>query len=144
MRPKKVVVLVMANEDDLSVRSYLLETHGYRVYAFETPTAALGYIERTAPWQIDAVAADMLLPVFDGREFAARVKRVQPQLKVLLFSDAVAHQEHNTQADAFLGRGENTSIALLHYLKQLCSRRRGPKRASVRARETGQTKATAA
>ena len=49
MRPKKVILCVDDNEQALSVRTFLLETRGYRVITASSSKEALEILQRTIP-----------------------------------------------------------------------------------------------
>ena len=49
MRPKKTILCVDDNEQILSVRTFLLETRGYRVIALTDPRQALEVIANSLP-----------------------------------------------------------------------------------------------
>ena len=78
MRPKKVILCVDDNETTLSVRTFLLETRGYRVLTATTARAALEVLEQTVPGTLDLLIADLLLPGMDGNELVRRAKQMHP------------------------------------------------------------------
>ena len=49
MRPKKTILCVDDNEQILSVRTFLLETRGYRVIAATNAQQALEFVEQSVP-----------------------------------------------------------------------------------------------
>src|ERR1035441_3441789 len=53
MRPKKTILCVDDNEQILSVRTFLLETRGYRVIALTSPLDALETIKNSLTDRID-------------------------------------------------------------------------------------------
>ena len=128
MRPKKVILCVDDNEQILSVRSFLLETRGYRVVAVSTPAAALETLERAVPGTIDLLIADLLMPGMDGNELVRRAKQLHPALPTLIVSGTVASQDRALAADAFLPKGAASPAELLDRIKVLVARRRGPKK----------------
>src|SRR6267143_176137 len=66
MRPKKTILCVDDNEQVLSVRTFLLETRGYRIIAVKTAQVALEVLEQSLPGTVDAfdraLHADVFLP----------------------------------------------------------------------------------
>ena len=74
MRPKKVILCVDDNETTLSVRTFLLETRGYRVVTAASSREALEVLEEFVPGQLDLLIADLLLPGMDGNELVRRRK----------------------------------------------------------------------
>ena len=128
MRPKKVILCVDDNEQTLSVRTFLLETRGYRVLAASTSQAALEILERTVPGTLDLLIADLLLPGMDGNELVRRAKQMHPTLPALIVSGTVAAYDRALAADAFLPKGAGTAAELLERIRVLVARKRGPKK----------------
>lgn len=62
----------------------MLETLGYRVSTFQSPTEALAYLESNA--DIDLIITDLTMPEMTGVEFTEQVKKNRPQLPVILWS----------------------------------------------------------
>ncbi len=128
MRPKKVILCVDNNEQTLSVRTFLLETRGYRVIAATNAQQALEVLERTAQGALDLLIADLLLPGMDGNELVRRAKQMHPALPALIVSGTVAAQDRALAADAFLPKGAGTAVELLERIRVLVARKRGPKK----------------
>ncbi len=128
MRPKKVILCVDNNEQTLSVRTFLLETRGYRVIAKTSSQQALEVLERTAQGALDLLIADLLLPGMDGNELVRRAKQIHPSLPALIVSGTVAAQDRALAADAFLPKGAGTAVELLERIRVLVARKRGPKK----------------
>ena len=129
MRPRKTILLVDHNEQSLSVRSFLLDTRGYRVVAVMTAREALEIVERAAPGAIDLLLADLLLPQMDGNELVRRAKMRQPELRAMLVSGTVTSAERAIHADAFLPKGACSAAEMLERVRVLVARKRGPKKA---------------
>ncbi len=128
MRPKKVILCVDDNEQTLSVRTFLLETRGYRVINATTSKEALEILERTAPGTLDLLIADLLMPGMDGNELVRRAKQILPGLPALIVSGTVASYDRALAADAFLPKGAGTAAELLEKIRVLVARKRGPKK----------------
>ena len=128
MRPKKVILCVDDNEQTLSVRTFLLETRGYRVLTATTSGEALDILEQTAQGTLDLLIADLLLPGMDGNELVRRAKQMHPTLPTLIVSGTVGAYERALAADAFLPKGANSAVELLDRIKVLVARKRGPKK----------------
>ena len=103
MRPKKVILCVDDNEQTLSVRTFLLETRGYRVINASTSQQALEILERTVPGTLDLLIADLLLPGMAGNALVRRAKQMLP-------------------------KGAGTAAELLEKIRVLVARKRGPKK----------------
>jgi two-component system, OmpR family, response regulator CpxR len=128
MRPKKVILCVDDNEQALSVRTFLLETRGYRVLAVQTAQEALDILERTVPGTLDLLIADLLMPGMDGNDLVRRAKQMHPMLPALIVSGSVAAYDRALAADAFLPKGAGTAAELLEKIRVLVARKRGPKK----------------
>jgi len=79
-------LLVLDDEPALvAMAEELLEGLGYRPVGFTDPAAALAAL-REEPSRFAAVITDELMPVLSGTQFTAALRRVAPQLPVLLLS----------------------------------------------------------
>ena len=131
MRPAKLILVVDADEAQLSVRVFLLETWKYRVLSAASSREALEVLEVLecfAPGQLDLLIADLLLAGMDGNELARRAKDMLPGLPVLLTSRTVSNFDRALAADAFLPADEWRATELLDKVRTLVARKRGPKR----------------
>ena len=128
MRPKKVILCVDDNETTLSVRTFLLETRGYRVINAATSREALEILEGTEQGKLDLLIADLLLPGMDGNELVKRSKMLHPALPALIVSGTVTAQDRALAGDAFLPKGASSPVELLDKIKLLVARKRGPKK----------------
>ena len=129
MRPKKVILLVDANEDLLMVRRFMLETRGnYRVLAASGSLEALQMLEGSMPGAVDLLLCELVLPEMDGNELVRRAKQLYPELKAILFSATQATFSGHCAADAFLPKGGCSSAEMLERIKLLVVRKRGPKK----------------
>lgn len=128
MRPKKMILCVDDNEQTLSVRTFLLETRGYRVINATTSKEALEILERTVPGTLDLLIADLLMPGMDGNELVRRAKQMHPTLPTLIVSGTVTSFDRALAADAFLPKGAGSPVELLERIRVLVARKRGPKK----------------
>jgi two-component system response regulator CpxR len=142
MRPKKTILCVDHNEQTLSVRTFLLETRGYRVLAVSTAHDALALIERAIPGSIDLLLADLLLPQMDGNELVRRARQYQPALPTMLVSGTVNAAERASSADVFLPKGACSPVEMLERIRVLVARKRGPKKAVAPAQPTSLAQAS--
>lgn len=131
MRPRKIILCVDNNEQTLAVRSFLLETKGYRVVPMTTSQAALEWLEGSAPGGVDLLLSDLLLPQMDGAELVRRARELRPGLPTLLISGTVTAFERGAAADAFLPKGASSPVELLERVRVLVARKRGPKKQVV-------------
>jgi CheY-like chemotaxis protein len=125
MRPKKVILYIDGNEQSLSVRSFLLETRGYRVKATQSPDEAL---EMFAAASVDLVLCELVLPATDGNELVRKLKSQRPEVPMLLISNTVKAYERANYADAFLPKGACSSLELLERIRVMMARKRGPRK----------------
>jgi two-component system response regulator CpxR len=129
MRPKKTILCVDDNETALSVRTFLLETRGYRVIATTQPQEALDHVAQAVPGTIDLLLCDLLMPGMDGNELVRRAKEMHPGLPAMIVSGTVTAHDRAGRADAFLAKGANSAAELLERIRILVARKRGPKKA---------------
>src|ERR1700722_9831307 len=84
MRPKKIILCVDDNEQELSVTKFLLFTNGYKVFAAINAQEALGIF---AEQQIDLVLADHTMPQMTGGQLINRLKQIAPHIPMILLGD---------------------------------------------------------
>jgi two-component system response regulator CpxR len=130
MRPKKTILCVDDNEQVLSVRTFLLETRGYRVVCALNAKDALEIVERALPGTIDLLLSDLLMPGMDGDELVRRAKQMHPGLPAMIVSGTVTSFDRAGNADVFLPKGACSPAELLERVRVLVGRKRGPKKAS--------------
>ena len=83
MRPKKVILCVDDNEQDLSVLKFMLVTNGYRVLSAITGKEAIGIF---ADNLIDLVLADFSMPEMNGDQLAKEIKTLKPEQRLILLT----------------------------------------------------------
>jgi CheY-like chemotaxis protein len=128
MRPKKTILCVDDNEQVLSVRTFMLETRGYRVVAALTPKHALDYLADVPLGSVDLLLCDLLMPAMDGNELVRCAKELHPTLPAMIVSGTVSAFERASRADVFLPKGACSPAELLERVRILVARKRGPKR----------------
>jgi two-component system response regulator CpxR len=129
MRPKKTILCVDDNEQVLSVRTFLLETRGYRVLAAPSAQEALGVLERSLPGTIDLILCDLIMPQMDGNELVRRAKQIHPGLPAMIVSGTVNAFDRAVHADVFLPKGASSPAEMIERIRVLVARKRGPKKA---------------
>lgn len=129
MRPKKVILCVNHNEQELSVLKFMLSTNGYRVFAAASGQEAIGIF---AGLQVDLVLADFALPQMGGKQLVERLKRIAPHVPMLLLGDAQAMGSEIHMADATMAKKNCSSQELLERIKVMSARKRGPRKGSHR------------
>ena len=130
MRPKKVILCVDDNEQELSVLKFTLATSGYRVLAALNGQEAIT-IFATTP-QIDLVLSDTNMPHMSGAQLAERLKRMRPHVPMILLGDAKGGSGEIHVADAVLARKNCSSFELLERVKVMSARKRGPRKGAQR------------
>jgi len=136
MRPKKTILCVDDNEQILSVRSFTLETRGYRVLALSSPHEALAIISNSLPGSIDLLLCDLLMPQMDGNELVRRAKQLHPALPAMIVSGTVTSYDRAGRADVFLPKGACSAAEMLERIRILVARKRGPRKIVLPAPET--------
>jgi len=129
MRPKKVILCVDDNEQELSVLKFMLSTNGYRVLAATSGQEAIELFSE-AP-QIDLVLADATMPQMCGRQMVERMKRIASHVPMILLGDPQAGSEMHV-ADAMLAKKNCSSQELLERVKVMSARKRGPRKGTHR------------
>lgn len=130
MRPKKVILCVNNNEQELSVLRFMLTTNGYRVLSASNGHEAIA-IFTNAP-QVDLVLADTTMPGMNGIQLAERLKRVRYHAPTILLGDGPAASGDIHVADAVLARKSCSSQELLERVKVMSARKRGPRKGAAR------------
>jgi two-component system response regulator CpxR len=133
MRPKKTILCVDDNEQVLSVRTFLLETRGYRIIAASTAKEALEVLERSLPGTLDLILCDLLMPQMDGNELVRRAKQLHPGLPAMIISGTVNAFDRALHADVFLPKGASSPAEMIERIRVLVARKRGPKKAAAPA-----------
>jgi CheY-like chemotaxis protein len=133
MRPKKTILCVDDNEQVLSVRTFLLETRGYRIIAVSTAKEALEVLERSLPGTLDLILCDLLMPQMDGNELVRRAKQLHPGLPAMIVSGTVNAFDRALHADVFLPKGASSPAEMIERIRVLVARKRGPKKAAAPA-----------
>lgn len=129
MRPKKVILCVDDNEQELSVLSFMLSTNGYRVLPAVTPDEAIGIFTKTT---IDLVLADFAMPLMNGAQLVRRLKQIAGHVPMILLGDPQAMGGEIHAADAMLAKKNCSPLELLERVKIMSARKRGPRKGTHR------------
>jgi|ERR1700683_993884 CheY-like chemotaxis protein len=122
------ILLVDDNANGLKARKMVLEELGYGIV-----TASNGHdaLERFAPQKFDLVVTDYKMPRMDGLELIVHLRKLAPELPIVLISgfvDSMGLNEENTQADAVIQKSANEvshlSRAVARLLRQQSSRQK--------------------
>lgn len=84
-------ILVVEDEDALraAIRR-LLQNEGYRVIEAQNGASALEVLNSPSSADVALVLTDLRMPVMDGRQFAAALARVRPDLPIVFMSGFTA------------------------------------------------------
>jgi two-component system, OmpR family, response regulator CpxR len=142
MRPKKVILYVDDNEQELSVLKFTLETNGYRVLTATNGQEAIA-IFASAP-QIDLVLTDHQMPQMSGSQLVQKLKRMASHVPIILFGEAQAANGEIHSADAVVVRKNCLSQELLERIKVMSARKRGPRKGAQRTGQVAEAEELAA
>ena len=129
MRPKKIILCVDDNEQELSVLRFMLTTNGYRVFAATSGQEAIGLFTGA---QVDLVLSDYAMPQMNGQQVIERLKRMAPHVPMILLGDPQAMGGEIHAADALLAKKSLSAQELLERIKVMSARKRGPRKGSTR------------
>jgi len=110
MRPKKVILCVDDNEQELSVLKFMLATNGYRVVSAVTGQEAIGIFAATT---VDLVLADFAMPQMDGCQLVSRLKQIASHVPMILLGDPQKMGSEMHAADALLAKKSCSAQELL-------------------------------
>lgn len=82
---RDVVVLVDDNIDILKIFKEYLMAKGYVVHTFESPVSAFEHIKYD-PTGCNGLITDIRMPEMNGLQLAARVKKLNPEIKIILMT----------------------------------------------------------
>jgi CheY-like chemotaxis protein len=125
MRPKKVILCVDDNEQDLSVLKFMLVTNGYRVLTAANGQEAISIFRENT---VDLVLADHSMPQMSGDQLVAKLKQVAVHVPMVLLGDPQKMNGHIHGADALLAKKTCTPQELLERVKIMSARKRGPRK----------------
>ena len=129
MRPKKIILCVDDNEQELSVLKFMLATNGYRVVSAVTGQEAIGIFAATT---VDLVLADFAMPQMDGCQLVSRLKQIASHVPMILLGDPQKMGSEMHAADALLAKKSCSAQELLERIKLISARKRGPRKGSMR------------
>jgi two-component system, OmpR family, response regulator CpxR len=124
VRPKKVILCVDDNEQDLSVLKFMLVTNGYRVLAATTGQDAIAVFAEN---QIDLVLTDHVMPQMSGDQLVLKLKQIASHVPMVILGDPQKMNGQIHGADALLSKRTCSSQEMLERVKIMCARKRGPR-----------------
>jgi two-component system, OmpR family, response regulator CpxR len=125
MRPKKVILCVDDNEQDLSVLKFMLVTNGYRVLAATNGQDAIALF---ADNQIDLVLTDPAMPQMSGDQLVLKLKQIASHVPMVILGDPQKMNGQIHGADALLAKKNCSPQELLERVKIMSARKRGPRK----------------
>ena len=128
MRPKRVILLVKDDEQELSVLAFMFKTNSFRVISTTDPLEAASLF---ADNPIHLVIAGLETPKLAMR-LAGNLKRLDPFVPIILFEKpegALHDMPHG--ADMLLDKATSPA-ELLDWAKQVTARKRGPRKGTRR------------
>jgi len=129
MRPKKVILCVDDNEQELSVLKFMLATNGYRVVSATNGREAINIFSETA---VDLVLTDYSMPQMNGCQLVERLKQIAAHVPMILLGDPQKMAGEMHAADALLAKKSCSPQELLERIKVMSARKRGPRKGSQR------------
>ena len=125
MRPKKVILCVDDNEQDLSVLKFMLSTNGYRVLSANSGQDAVSIFAENV---VDLVLADFFMPQMSGDQLVSRLKQIASHVPMILLGDPQKMNGQIHGADALLAKKNCSPQELLERVKIMSARKRGPRK----------------
>jgi CheY-like chemotaxis protein len=101
------ILLVDDNKLGLTARKCVLEELGHRIATASNGADAL---EQFSNSKFDLVVTDYKMPRMDGLEFIVRLRKIAPEMPVILISgfvDSLGLSEENTGADVVIQKSAN-------------------------------------
>jgi len=129
MRPKKIILCVNDNEQELSVLKFMLATNGYRVVSANNGQEAIGVF---SDLPVDLVLTDFAMPQMNGAQLVVRLKQIASHIPMILLGDPAKMGDHLHGADALLAKKNCSAQELLERIKVMSARKRGPRKGSTR------------
>lgn len=110
--PVKATILCLDDEATaLQLRCMVLEDAGYRVLSATEVTQAMDLFKNNL---VDLVISDHLLHGATGAEVAQEMKRLKPQVPIMLLSGLPDPPEGAEAVDSFVSKGQNPADLLKH------------------------------
>ena len=116
------LLLVDDSRNGLLVRRAILEGEGFQVKMAGNGEEGLKLFEAL---HFDVVVTDYRMPRMNGTELIERMRKLDPQVRVVLISSVVEPlglKEENTGADAVIAKDANEPAHLLRAVRRLMSR----------------------
>jgi CheY-like chemotaxis protein len=122
------ILLVDDNANGLAARKSVLEELGYRIV---TSTTGADALEQFAAHKFELVITDYKMPRMDGLELIGRLRKLAPDLPIVLVSgyvDTMGMNEISTGADVVIQKSSNEVSHLVRSVSRLLRRKSPPKK----------------
>ena len=129
MRPKKVILCVNTNENELSVTKFMLTTNGYKVLSAANTEDTIATFGDS---QIDLVLIDGSSPNLDGNLLIKKLKLLSGHVPMLMLGDPQKMDGQIHAADALVAKKACSPQELLERIKVMSARKRGPRKGMQR------------
>lgn len=127
MRPRKKILCVDSDEQDLSVLSFTLHVNGYNPIPATNLDEAVACFVR---WPIDLCLVSYRLTGTDGASVIERLKRINRHVPMLLLAEPREVEGRLNLADAAVSKRHCTASDLLERIRIMIARKRGPRKGS--------------
>jgi DNA-binding NtrC family response regulator len=108
-------VMVVDDEPDLlTITTKMLETDGYKVHGFGNSVKALEHVETNGCNECSFLVSDIRMPTINGIELAKRIKKLRPEMKIILMTAFEIHKNEwqktlpSAQVDEFIQKPIST------------------------------------
>ncbi len=115
MAKRRTLLCIDDHETSLAGWCLYLQNAGYDVQTARTPQEGM---ELFAVRPIDLVLLDYAMPGMNGREVAATMKRIKPDVRIVMFSGVSLADSEQADADAFVQKGQHP-VVLVHKIEEL-------------------------
>lgn len=124
MRPKKKVLCVDSNAQELSILCFTLKVTGFNPIPATNLQEAVACFVR---WPIDIGLVSCRLTGADGAAVVEQLKRINRSVPMLLMAESKEDTERLNWADAVILKRRCSTAELLERIKIMSARKRGPK-----------------
>ena len=117
------ILLVDDNAHGLTARRAVLEELGHKIVTASNGADALDLFSES---KFELVVTDYKMPRMDGLELIKRLRKLTPQVPIVLvsgFVDALGLNESNTGADAVVQKSSNEVTHLVRAVTRLTTRK---------------------
>jgi len=118
------ILLVDDNVSGSTARKTVLEELGHKIHVTSSGADAL---EQFAQHKFDLVVTDYKMPRMDGLELIGRLRKLQPEILIVLvsgFVDALGLSEATTGANAVIQKSANEVTHLVRSVNRLLRRKK--------------------